>query len=93
MTQLSGKVAVVTGGASLIGLAITRRFVGEGAQVILGDRNQAARDEVEEVIGDSGRFLVGDVTDDGFLDRLVATAVDEFGRFDIVVSAPAIFDR
>ncbi len=92
MTQLSGKVAVVTGGASLIGLAITRRFVEEGAQVVLGDRNQAARDEVEEVIGDSGRFLVGDVTDDGFLDRLVATAVDDFGRFDIVVSAPAIFD-
>ncbi len=92
MTQLSGKVAVVTGGASLIGLAITRRFVGEGAQVILGDRNQAARDEVEEVIGDNGRYLVGDVTDDGFLDRLVATAVDDFGRFDIVVNAPAIFD-
>ncbi len=92
MTQLPGKVAVVTGGASLIGLAIVGRFVEEGARVVLGDRNQAARDEVEEVIGDAGRYLVGDVTDDGFLDRLVATAVDDFGRFDILVNAPAIFD-
>ncbi len=92
MTQLPGKVAVVTGGASLIGLAIAGRFVEEGARVVLGDRNQAARDEVEDVIGDAGRYLVGDVTDDGFLDRLVATAADEFGRLDIVVNAPAIFD-
>lgn len=92
MTQLSGKVAVVTGGASLIGLAIAGRFIEEGARVVLGDRNQAASDEVEELIGDAGRYLVGDVTDDGFLDRLVATAVDDFGRLDIVVNAPAIFD-
>ncbi|MCH7846523.1 MAG: SDR family NAD(P)-dependent oxidoreductase, partial [Acidobacteria bacterium] len=40
MTQLSGKVAVVTGGASLIGLAIAGRFVEEGARIVLGDRNQ-----------------------------------------------------
>ncbi len=92
MTQLSDTVAVVTGGASLIGLAIASRFVEEGARIVVGDRNQAARDEVEEVIGDAGHYFVGDVTDDGFLDRLVAAAVDDLGRLDIVVNAPAIFD-
>ena len=41
MTQLPGKVAVVAGGASLIGLAIVGRFVEEGARVVVGDRNGA----------------------------------------------------
>ena len=92
MTQLAGKVAVVTGGASLIGLAIAARFVEEGAGVVLADRNEGARDEAEAVLGDSGRYLVGDVTDDDYLNRLVEAAVDDFDRLHILVSAPAIFD-
>ena len=92
MTHLSGKVAVVTGGASLIGVATAGRFVEEGARVVLGDRDDTARDEADALFGHAGRYLVGEVTDDGFLDRLVATAVSDFGRLDIVVSAPAIFD-
>lgn len=92
MTQLFGKAAVVTGGASLIGLAIADKLIAAGARVVLGDRSEPARDEAEALLGPAGRYLVGDVTDDAFLDRLVATAVNEFERLDIVVSAPAIFD-
>ena len=92
MTEFSGKVAVITGGASLIAQSIAAKLVAGGARVVLGDRDQAARGEVEAVVGNAGRYLVGDVTDDGFLDRLVASAVDHFGRLDIVISSPAIFD-
>ena len=95
-TELTGKRALVTGAASGIGraiaLAFARRLIEGGGTVVLGDRNEAVRSEVERELGDAGRYMTGDVTDDSYLDRLVATAVDDFGRLDIVVSAPAIFD-
>jgi NAD(P)-dependent dehydrogenase (short-subunit alcohol dehydrogenase family) len=89
---MSGKVAVVTGGASLIGLALARQLTDAGAKLVLGDRNESLRRGVESDLGRDVRYLTGDVTDDSYLDRLVATAIDEFGRLDVVVSAPAIFD-
>ena len=48
---LAGKVALVTGGASGIGLAVARRFLAEGAQVVIGDRDQAALDAVGSELG------------------------------------------
>ena len=92
MARFDGKIFVVTGGASLIAVALAAKVVAEGAHVILGDRNEAVRGEVEAVVGDAGRYLVGDVTDDAYLDRLVATAVDTFGGLDGVVSAAVTFD-
>ena len=84
-------VAVMTGGASLIGLAFARGWLARGGQVVLGDRNEEASDEVVGIVGGAGRYLIGDVSDDGFLASLVSTAVDEFGGLDAVVSGPAIF--
>jgi len=92
MTHIAGKVAIVTGGASLIGLALARRLIDAGGRAVLGDRNESVRDEVENVLGDAGTYVVGDVADDAYLDRLVAAALDRFGRLDVVVTAPAIFD-
>ncbi len=86
------RVAVVTGGASLISLAFARKWVGTGGRIVLGDRSEAAREEAEGVVGAAGRYVVGDVRDDDHLERLVATAVDDFGGLDVVVSGPAIFD-
>ena len=87
------RVAVMTGGASLIGLSFARAWVGSGGSIVLGDHNAAARAEVEEAIGDHGRYLIGDVTDDDDLAELVSSAVDQFGRLDAVVSGPAVFDE
>ncbi len=92
MARFAGKVFVVTGGASLIALALAAKLVGEGATVVLGDRNEDVRGEVEGVIGAAGRYLVGDVTDDAYLDRLVDTAVAAFGGLDGVVNAAVTFD-
>ena len=74
MAALAGKVAIVTGAASLIGIATVERLVGAGARVVAGDVNAAAGRDVEAAAGDAGRYLVGDVTDEAYLDRLVAAA-------------------
>ena len=89
---MEGRVAVMTGGASLIGLAFARSWIDGGGSIVLGDRDATAREEVEATVGSRGRYLVGDVADDAHLAELVATAVDEFGQLDAVVSGPAVFD-
>jgi NAD(P)-dependent dehydrogenase (short-subunit alcohol dehydrogenase family) len=89
---LDGKVVLVTGGASLIALALAERIIAEGGRVVLADVNESARDEVEALVGDDGRYVVGDVTDDAFLDTLVTTAVETFGGVDGLVHAAVTFD-
>ena len=89
---MSARVAVLTGGASLIGVAFAERWVASGGRIVLADRNDDVSAEVREAIGDAGRFLVGDVTDDAHLSELITTAVDVFGGIDAVVSGPAVFD-
>ncbi len=74
--RFAGKVAVVTGAASGIGLAIAKRLLAEGAKVVGSDQN---------AIGDLGTgFLgvVGDVTQESAAEALVATAVERFGTVD-----------
>ena len=83
--RLKNKVAIVTGGASGFGAAIARHFVDEGAKVVILDLNGegAAR-----VAGNTGQAVAvtGDVTKRADIDRAVATAVETFGRLDIVVN-------
>ena len=82
---------IISGGASLISLATARRLVADGHRVVLGDLNAELRSSVEEEFGDAARYVVGDVTDDGFLERLVVTCVDEFGGLDGLVHAAVTF--
>ena len=82
---------VVTGGASLIATALAERLVSTGERVLLADRNEAVRAEVESRLGDSGIYLVGDVTDDGFLDEVTAAAAG-MGPVQGAVHAAATFD-
>jgi NAD(P)-dependent dehydrogenase (short-subunit alcohol dehydrogenase family) len=86
------RVAVMTGGASLIGMAFARTWIDAGGCVVVGDRNEADRSEIEGLVGTHGRYLIGDVRDDDYLELLVATAIDEYGRIDTVVSGPAVFE-
>jgi meso-butanediol dehydrogenase / (S,S)-butanediol dehydrogenase / diacetyl reductase len=71
--RFAGKVAVVTGAASGIGLAITKRLLAEGAQVV-GSDLQAVEDLGDRFVG-----LKGNVTEEGSAEALVATAVERFG--------------
>ena len=72
-TKLGGKVAVITGGNSGIGLATARRFVAEGAHVFITGRRQAALDEAVRQIGRNVTGVRGDVANLADLDRLFAT--------------------
>lgn len=82
---------IITGGASLIALATARRLIADGANAVLGDINPEAGAAIEAEFGDSVRYVVGDVTDDAYLDRLVAICVDEFGGVDALVHAAVTF--
>jgi NAD(P)-dependent dehydrogenase (short-subunit alcohol dehydrogenase family) len=84
MGKLSGKVAVVTGGSTGIGLATARRFVKEGAHVFITGRRQAELDAAVQAIGDNVTAVQGDVADLADLDRLYATVKQQKGRIDVL---------
>lgn len=86
--RLDGKVAVVTGGCSGIGLATVRRFAEEGAKVVVGDLDDAAGEALAEEIG--GAYVHCDVADKDDVDRLFATAKERFGRLDIAFNNAGI---
>ncbi|GGZ18925.1 SDR family NAD(P)-dependent oxidoreductase [Streptomyces nitrosporeus] len=83
---LENKVAVVTGGASGIGEAVTRLFVERGARVVVIDLQQAAGDAVVAELGDAVAFIRGDVSDRSVAEQAVATAVERFGKLDVLVN-------
>lgn len=82
--KLSGKVALVTGGSSGIGLATARRFVEEGARVYITGRREAELAAAAGSIGAGVTAVRGDVSDLADLDRLYARIGEEQGRLDVV---------
>src|SRR5713101_4520211 len=84
MAKLDGKVAVVTGGNSGIGLATAKRFVAEGAHVFITGRRQAELDAAVSQIGKNVGGVQGDVSDLADLDRLYATVKQQKGRVDVL---------
>jgi NAD(P)-dependent dehydrogenase (short-subunit alcohol dehydrogenase family) len=86
MGVLDTKVAVVTGGSSGIGAEICRRFVQEGAAVIVADVDDARGRQVAEELGSRARFLHVDVTVEPDIVAAVATAVETWGKLDVMVN-------
>jgi NAD(P)-dependent dehydrogenase (short-subunit alcohol dehydrogenase family) len=84
MTRLSGKTAVITGGATGIGLAAAKRFIEEGAFVFIFGRRQEALDTAVADLGPNARAVRGSVSDLADLDRLYAAVKAERGTLDIV---------
>ncbi len=84
--QLSGKVAIVTGGAAGIGGAISRVFVRRGAKVVAVDLSAAAGRDLVAELGDPVAFIEGDVADPEVAQRAVTTAVSRFGHLDTLVN-------
>jgi len=84
MKMLEGKVAVVTGGNSGIGLATAKRFVAEGAHVVINGRREKELHEAAASIGGNITTVTGDVTRLEDLDRLYAVVKDKHGRIDVL---------
>lgn len=84
MGRLAGKIALITGGNSGIGLASARRFVAEGAFVFITGRRRAELDKAVSAIGQNVRALQGDVSKLDDLDRIITTIQAEKGRLDVV---------
>ena len=84
MTRLNGKTAVITGGATGIGLAAAKRFIEEGAFVFIFGRREEALDAAVAELGPNARAVNGSVSDEADLDRLYAAVKAERGTLDIV---------
>jgi 3-oxoacyl-[acyl-carrier protein] reductase len=84
--RLAGKVAIVTGGASGFGEGIARKFVAEGAKVVIADRNSKAAEAVAASLGEHARSLHADVTRKADVAAMLAAAQHHFGGLDILVN-------
>jgi NAD(P)-dependent dehydrogenase (short-subunit alcohol dehydrogenase family) len=84
MSKLEGKVAVITGGNSGIGLATAQRFVSDGAYVFITGRRQSELDAAVKQIGRNVRGVQGDVSNLADLDRLYATVREQKGHIDVL---------
>ena len=90
MSKLSNKVAVVTGGSSGIGLATARRFIADGAHVVITGRNKGALEAAVTELGDRATGIHGDVANLKDLDRLFARVEKLFGRVDVLFANAGI---
>lgn len=84
--NLEGKVAIVTGGASGIGGAVSRAFVNRGAKVVAVDINTEAGEALAAELPDDVAFFRGDVSDPSVADDAVAMAITRFGKLDALVN-------
>ncbi|MBC7882564.1 MAG: glucose 1-dehydrogenase [Anaerolineae bacterium] len=84
MSKLSGKIAVITGGNSGIGLATAKLFATEGAQVVITGRRKEALDKAVSEIGHNAVGVQGDVAKLADLDNLFSEVKDKFGHIDIL---------
>jgi NAD(P)-dependent dehydrogenase (short-subunit alcohol dehydrogenase family) len=91
--RLSGKVAVITGGARGIGKGIALRYAAEGAKIVVADlKEKEAAQTLDEIkkIGSQAVFVKTDVTSNTSITGMVKEAVDKFGKIDILVNNAGI---
>ena len=84
--RLNGKTAIVTGGASGFGEGIVRKFLSEGAQVMIADINLSAAQIIADELGKESVAVQVDVADGTSVENLQALASEAFGRIDIIIN-------
>jgi 3alpha(or 20beta)-hydroxysteroid dehydrogenase len=90
MGRVDGKVALISGGARGIGAACARLLVAEGAEVVVGDLLDDEGKALAEELGQAARYVHLDVREPEHWTSAVATAVDEFGKLDVLVNNAGI---
>jgi NAD(P)-dependent dehydrogenase (short-subunit alcohol dehydrogenase family) len=93
MGILTGKIAVITGGSSGIGLATAKRFVSEGAYVFITGRRQDELDKAVATLGSGVTGIQGDISNLNDLDRLFATVQAKKGHVDVLFANAGIGTR
>ena len=88
--RLEGRVAVVTGGASGIGEGTVRRFVAEGALVVIADLQRGPGEALAAELGAATRFALTDVTNEADIAGAVDLAISEFGQLDVMFNNAGI---
>jgi NAD(P)-dependent dehydrogenase (short-subunit alcohol dehydrogenase family) len=91
MARLDDKIAIITGAAGSIGAASARRFVAEGARVVLSDLAEAPLRALAEELGERAIAVAGDASDEADVRRVVETAVETFGALDVAFANAGIF--
>ena len=84
MKRLEGKVAVITGGNSGIGLATAKRFLDEGARVAISGRSQKTLDEAVKTLGKDILAIKADTADLAQTEKFLNTAAQKFGKIDVL---------
>jgi short chain dehydrogenase len=88
--QFNGQVAIVTGAASGLGLAIAKKLHAEGVRVAMLDLNQDATQAASQEVGENAAAFPADITDETQVGRCVAQIGQRFGRIDILVNSAGI---
>ncbi len=86
MEGLNNKVAIVTGGATIIGAAVAKALRAQGARVVIADIDTQNGSRVATELGDGVLFVATDITDDNQIEQCVQRTVSEFGGVDILVN-------
>ncbi|MCH2173825.1 glucose 1-dehydrogenase [Myxococcota bacterium] len=89
-TQLSGKVALITGGARGLGGAQARLFVERGARVLIGDVLEDLASELASELGENARSVLLDVTHEEHWNSAIRTGESEFGKLDVLINNAGI---
>ena len=89
--RLEGKVAIVTGGGGGIGAAAARRFVGEGASVLVTDARPDAVEALRAELGGDATWMTHDVTSEARWAEVVARAIEVHGRVDVLLNNAGVF--
>jgi NAD(P)-dependent dehydrogenase (short-subunit alcohol dehydrogenase family) len=92
-TRLKEKVILVTGSGTGIGEGMARRFISEGARVMLHDKQEDALPALVSDLGDNASFVIGDLEDPAIPARLIEQTVAHFGRIDGLVNNAAVKTR
>lgn len=91
LPDLVGRVAIVTGGSSQLGFAISSALHGAGASVVLAARDAERGEEAAARLGERAAFVRTDLADDASIEACARTAVDRFGSLDVLVNNAVVY--
>jgi 3alpha(or 20beta)-hydroxysteroid dehydrogenase len=93
VNRLAGKVSIITGTAQGMGAAHAKRFVAEGAKVIMTDLNERDGQRLADSLGESALFIKQDVTDKASWDRVVSEGEARFGTVNVLVANAGVIGK